>query len=69
MEKPKKETTSAETWLKMDLEMQSGAIWNDEKSNCRKKKKKIKTYELPEEPNYIEFENGTSLSSCILSCF
>ena len=50
MEKPKKETTSAETWLKMDLEMQSGAIWNDEKSNCRKKKKKIKTYELPEGP-------------------
>ena len=41
MEKPKKETTSAETWLKMDLEMQSGAIWNDEKTNCRNKKKAI----------------------------
>lgn len=67
MEKPKKETTSAETWLKMDLEMQSGAIWKDEKSNCRKKKKKIKTYELPEEPNYIEFENGTYNGKPVIS--
>ena len=67
MEKPKKETTSAETWLKMDLEMQSGAIWNDEKSNCRNKKKELKTYELPEEPNYIEFENGTYNGKPVIS--
>ena len=39
MENPKEKTT-AKTWLKMDLEMQSGAIWTDEKSGMQKKEKK-----------------------------
>ncbi|WP_028123661.1 hypothetical protein [Epilithonimonas tenax] len=34
-----KEKTTAKTWLEMDLEMQSGAIWTDEKSGIPKKKK------------------------------
>ena len=37
--KKENEKTTAKTWLKMDLEMQSGAIWNDEKTNCRNKKR------------------------------
>ena len=38
MEKVKEKTT-AKTWLEMDLEMQSGAIWTDEKSGMPKEKK------------------------------
>lgn len=34
-----KEKTTAKTWLEMDLEMQSGAIWTDEKSGMPKGKK------------------------------
>lgn len=65
MEKPKKETTSAETWLKMDLEMQSGSIWTDEKSKLQKKKSI--DYELPEEPNFIDVEIGTYDGKPIIS--
>ena len=66
MEKPKKETTSAETWLKIDLEMQSGSIWTDEKSKLQKQKK-AKAYELPEEPNFIDIEIGTYDGKPIIS--
>ena len=38
--KKENEKTTAKTWLKMDLEMQSGAIWTDEKSGMQKKEKK-----------------------------
>ena len=50
MKKPKTQSTTPKTWLKMDLEMQSGSIWTDEKSKLQKQKK-AKAYELPEEPN------------------
>lgn len=43
MENSKK--TTAKDWLKMDLEMQSGAIWTAEKSKLQKKKK-IKPYKI-----------------------
>lgn len=37
MKKPKKTTTK--DFLKMDLQMQSGSIWTDEKSNNLQKEK------------------------------
>ena len=37
------------------------------KAIAERKKKKIKTYELPEEPNYIEFENGTYNGKPVIS--
>ena len=39
MKKPKTQSTTPKTWLKMDLEMQSGSIWTDEKSKLQKQKK------------------------------
>ena len=39
MKKPKKTTTK--DFLKMDLQMQSGSIWTDEKSKLQKKKDKL----------------------------
>ena len=36
--KKENEKTTAKTWLKMDLEMQSGSIWTDEKSGLQKEK-------------------------------
>lgn len=43
MKNPKKPTekTTSEDFLKMDLQMQSGSIWTDEKSKLQKKKRKI----------------------------
>lgn len=43
--KKENEKTTAKDWLKMDLEMQSGAIWTAEKSKLQKEKK-IKPYKI-----------------------
>ena len=66
MKKPKTQSTTPKTWLKMDLEMQSGSIWTDEKSKLQKQKKAI-DYELPEEPNFIDVEIGTYDGKPIIS--
>ena len=42
MKKPKKQSTTPKTWLKIDLEMQSGSIWTDEKSKLQKQKNPFK---------------------------
>ena len=65
MKKPKTQSTTPKTWLKMDLEMQSGSIWTDEKSKLQKKKSI--DYELPEEPNFIDVEIGTYDGKPIIS--
>ena len=47
MKKPKKTTTK--DFLKMDLQMQSGSIWTDEKSKLQKEKE----YKTPHFPPMI----------------
>lgn len=44
--------TTAKTWLKMDLEMQSGAIWTDDKDGSRDAEKE-KNYSLPNSKPFI----------------